>query len=193
MSITRFTKICSSWSYATDNNTFWRDDHPWQKTRHDQKYYCKQADPFHVAHKDIWAKIGACTVTNKKITPTVPGSLIFFGRWFWFSPNIRCWRIIPAVADTVFPSRINGIIGTDQVRMSNLNKRCMNHTITYILFFLKRINPIPVLRHLCLFYFCTSSGNNSKEEYRRQLTWCQIQSSLILICHLYSFEYHQPA
>ena len=44
-------------------------------------------------------------------------------------------RIIPAVADTVFPNRINGIIGTDRVRGSNLDKRCMKDTITHVLFF----------------------------------------------------------
>ena len=192
MSITRFTKICSSWSYATDNNTFWRDDHPWQKTRHDQKYYCKQADPFHISHKDIWAKIGACIVTYQKLTPTVPGSLICSGRWFWFSPNIRWWRIIPAVADTVFPSRINGIIGTDQVRMSNLNKRCMKDTITYVLFFPKRGNTTLAWKYCYLFCFCTSNGNNSKVEYLQPLPWCRIPNSLILFYPRYSFECHEP-
>jgi hypothetical protein len=33
---------------------------------------------------------------------------------FWLSPNISLQLTIPAVADTVFPSRINGIIGPDQ-------------------------------------------------------------------------------
>ena len=58
-----FTKVGACCIYATYRNILRRNYYPRKKTGYYQKYYRKQAGPFHKAHRNILgAKIQAITI-----------------------------------------------------------------------------------------------------------------------------------